>query len=444
MNINNVPLLPALVKRAKDAARAVKDGVHVAVHQVTDNLLTKLLDLQHFEVTGYALEQTGSGAIVHLFCHLTIDVGICPNCQVVSSQIKQYKDRCVRDHDIWGKRTFLHFQVRRFECPTCGLRFTEELATIGWRRRQTRRFEQCVYQQCLGSSKKETAEQFQLSQTTVAGIFQCWAKRQLPTAAARPAVRVLGMDEIALKKRHKQYVLVLSDLERRCVLAVLPTREQQTLIGWLKGLTAAEKRAIRVVSMDMWRPYRAVVEKYLSHADIVADRFHVMKQLNEQLSQARRQIQREADKATKAALKGCRWLLVRKGNTLNSQQQQQLQLALAADAALREAYLLKEEFYLIFERIRDQEQARRFLMAWVFKVQQTNNCYLLAFVKTLHNWWQQILNYFDERITNGFVEGMNRVIRAIIWRACGFRNFDNFKLQILAELGFSRQHTIRR
>jgi len=441
MNINNVPLLPALVKRAKDAARAVKDGVHVVVNQVTDNLLTKLLDLQHFAVTGYGIEQDRSGAIVHLFCHLTIDVGICPYCQTVSSQIKQYKDRCVRDHDIWGKRTFLHFQIRRFECPACGLCFTEELAAIGWRRRQTKRFEQHVYQQCLGSSKKETAEQFELSQTTVAGIFKRWAKRQQRASADRPPVRVLGMDEIALKKRHKQYVLVLSDLERRCVLAVLPTREQKTFIAWLKSLTTAEKRAIRVVSMDMWRPYRAVVEKYLSHADIVADRFHVIKQLNEQLTKARRQIQREADKTTKAALKGCRWLLVRDRNTLTTQQQQQLQLVLAANADLRTAYLLKEEFRLIFERIRDQEQARRFLMAWIFKVQQTNNPYLLAFVKTLRNWWQQILNFFDERITNGFVEGINRAIRAIIWRACGFRNFDNFKLQILAELGFSRQHT---
>jgi transposase len=441
MNIKNIPLLPALVKRAKDAARAVKDGVHVAVHQVTDNLLTKLLDLPYFAVTGYAIEPDRSDTIVHLFCHLTLDVGICPHCQAVSSQIKQYKDRCVRDHDIWGKRTFLHFQIRRFDCPACGLRFTEELATIGWRRRQTKRFEQAVYQQCLRSSKKETAEQFQLSQTTVAGIFQYWAKRQQRAAADRPAVRVLGIDEIALKKRHKQYALVLSDLERHCVLAILPTREQTTLIDWLKGLTPAEKRAIRVVSMDMWRPYRAVVEKYLPQADIVADRFHVMKQLNEQLSKARRQIQRQAYKTTQAALKGCRWLLVRNGNTLTSEQQQQLQVALAADADLRTAYLLKEEFSLIFERIQDQERARRFLRAWVFKVQQSNNRYLLDFVKTLHNWWQQILNYFDERITNGFVEGMNRVIRAIIWRACGYRNFDNFKLQILAELGFSHQHT---
>lgn len=189
--------------------------------------------------------------------------------------------------------------------------------------------------------------------------------------------------------------------------------------------------------MDMWRPYRSVVSTYLPHADIVADRFHVMKQLNEQLTKARRQIQRQADTDTKEALKGTRWLLVRADHSLTAEQSQQLQVALVADAELRTAYLLKEEFYLIFERIRDQEQARRFLMAWVVKVQQTNNRYLLAFVKMLRNWWQQILNYFDERITNGFVEGMNRTIRAIIWRAYGFRNFDNFKLQILLWLLFT-------
>ena len=442
MNINNVPLLPALVKRAKDAARCVKDGVHVIIHQVTDNTLTHLLNLLHFQVTAYAVEQEKTGDILHLFCQLSIEVGICPQCQRVSSAIKQYKERCVRDQELWGKRTFLHFRIRRFECPDCGLCFTEELSSIGWRRRQTKRFEQAVYQQCLTSSKKATAAQFQLSQTTVQGIFKRWAKKQQQSSSKRPRLRVLGMDEIALKKRHKQYVLVLSNLEQRYILAVLPTREQKTLIVWLQTLSPAEKRAIEVVSMDMWRPYRSVVEQYLPQADIVADRFHVMKQLNEQLTKARRQIQRKADKDSKEALKGSRWLLVRNRNTLTDEQENMLHGALTADADLRTAYLLKEEFALIFERIHDRERARRFLMAWVFKVQQTNNRYLLAFVKTLRNWWQQILNYFDERITNGFVEGMNRVIRAIIWRACGFRNFDNFKLQILAELGLPRQHII--
>ncbi len=434
MYINNLLLLPALVNRALDAARAVKQGIHTVICWIEEATLTRLLDLPHFAVTGYSVETTNIQDILHLFCELTLEAGICPHCQTVSTTIKQYKERCVRDCDVWGKRTFLHFRIRRFECLDCGLRFTEELSSIGWRRRQTYRFEQEIYRHCLRCSRKETAESYHLSQSTVQGIFKKWAKQHCSQLSWK-RVRVLGMDEIALKKRHKQYVLVLSDLERRCVLAVLPTREQKAIVTWLKTRSSGERKAIRVVSMDMWRPYRAFVKKELPQAKIVADRFHVMKNLNEQLTKARRQIQRQADEATANALKGSRWLLVRNRDTLTEEQEQQLMTAITADADLRQAYLLKEEFRLIFERIHDRERARRFLMAWVFKVQQTNNKYLLAFVKTLKNWWAEILNYFDERITNGFVEGMNRAIRSIIWRACGFRNFENFRLQILAEYG---------
>lgn len=434
MNINNLLLLPALVNRALDAARAVKQGIHTMICWVEEATLTQLLDLPHFTVRGYSVERASTQDILHLFCEYRLAVGICPHCQTVSTTIKQYKERCVRDCDVWGKRTFLHFRIRRFECSECGLRFTEELPSIGWRRRQTYRFEQEVYRHCRRCSRKETAESYHLSQSTVQGIFKKWAKEHCSQLSWKK-VRVLGMDEIALKKRHKQYVLVLSDLERRCVLAVLPTREQKALATWLKTLSSGEKKAIRVVSMDMWRPYRAFVEKELPQAQIVADRFHVMKNLNQQLTKARRQIQRQADEATAKALKGSRWLLVRNRDTLTDEQEQLLLTAIAADADLRQAYLLKEEFRLIFERIHDRERARRFLMAWIFKVQQTHNKYLLAFVKTLQNWWSEILNFFDERITNGFVEGINRAIRSIIWRACGFRNFENFRLQILAEHG---------
>lgn len=89
------------------------------------------------------------------------------------------------------------------------------------------------------------------------------------------------MDEIVIKKGHKQYALVLRDLERRCVLAVLPSREQSEIKLWFEVLIGRAKKAIRIVSMDMWRPYRSFVEHHLPHARIVADRFYVMKQLNE-------------------------------------------------------------------------------------------------------------------------------------------------------------------
>lgn len=431
---NNLLLIPALVNRAKDAARAVKAGVHTAITTITGSLLTHLLGLPHFSVIGYSIEPAKAQAILHLFCDLTLAVGICPQCQTISSTIKESKDRCVRDLDVWGKRTFIHFQIRRFECPHCQLRFTEELHSVGWRRRQTYRFEQAVYQACLQSSKKAVAEKYHLSQSTVYTIFKKWAKRQ-HVKLAWECVRVLGMDEIALKKRHKQYALILSDIERRCILAVLPSREQKVIAAWLKTLSLAQIKSIRTVSMDMWRPYRALIEKQLPQAQIVADRFHVMKQLNDQLSKARRQIQREASPEIQQALKGSRWLLVRNRATLTQEQHAQLHLALSAQHQLRAAYLLKEEFKLIFDRIHDKKKATRFLRAWIFKVQQTNNKYLLAFTKTLQNWWHEILNYFDERITNGFVEGLNRAIRTTIWKAYGFRNFDNFRIQILAEHG---------
>jgi transposase len=72
-----------------------------------------------------------------------------------------------------------------------------------------------------------------------------------------------------------------------------------------------------------------------------------------------------------------------------------------------------------------------------FCSKRTGDRFLLKFVKTLRNWWHEILNYFVDRVTNGFVEGINRAIRTVINRAYGYRNFENFRLQILAQHGGS-------
>jgi len=436
MNIKNILLLPAFVQRAKDAARSVKEGVFVLIRLVEDATLTHLLGLDQFEVTGYGIEREEKQDILHLYGKINTDVAICPCCQSLSTTIKEYKDRCVRDCEVWGKRTFLHFQTRRFECPGCGHRFTEELKAIAWRRRQTIRFEQQVYEECLGKSKKRTAETFHLSYTTVSCIFKRWTKK-LRKGKQFGLVKVLGIDEISVKKRHKQFAVVISDLERHCVLTVLPDRKHKTLKKWLDSLSDEQRAAIKTVSMDMWGSYRHFFKKHLPKARRVADRFHVMQQLNKQLGKARLAYQRQSEPDTQTALKGCRWLFVMNRDNLSEKQAEKLMTALETAPELKQIYLLKEEFRLIFERIQDKQQAQRFLQAWICKAQASGSKHLVAFIKTLRNWWSEILNYFDKRITNGFVEGINRAIRGIIWRAYGFRNFENFKLQILAEHGFS-------
>ena len=97
--------------------------------------------------------------------------------------------------------------------------------------------------------------------------------------------------------------------------------------------------------------------------------------------------------------------------------------------------MLKEEFRIISEKLTDRGRAEVFLQRWIWKAKAIENWYLSKFVSTLQNWWQEFLNHFVEGVTNGFVEGINRVIRATIRRACGYRVFENFRLQVIAEFG---------
>lgn len=432
----NVSHALTLVKPIKDAARAAQRTMGHLVHQFKEVTLTRLLDLPEFVVVGCEREQRGAQQIVHLYCRHPHEAAICPRCHQISTALYDEKARCVRDLDIWGQCTFLHFSRRRFECQTCGRPFTERLPSIDPQRRQTRRFEQHIYRACLRSDCKSVAQSHWLHQTTVKGIFKRWAKRTVRLKGP-PPVRVLGIDEIAIKKRHQQYALVLSDLQRRCVIAVLPDRSKEQLEAWIEQLSAAERKSIQVVSIDMWNPYRQAVRAKLSHAKLVADRFHVMKQLNNRLTQMRRTIQRRADDATQQVLKGSRWILVKNRDELTATEEARLQEVLTACPQLRTLYLLKEEFRTICDKCRNRPQAERFLRAWVWKAERTGDRFLLKFVKTLRNWWPELLNYFDDRVTNGFVEGINRAIRVIINRAYGYRNFENFRLQILAQHGFS-------
>jgi transposase len=246
---------------------------------------------------------------------------------------------------------------------------------------------------------------------------------------------VLGIDEISLKKRHKQFVLVISDIARKCILAVLPDREKKTLEQWIETLSPPERASIQFVSIDMWAPYHQAARNKLPHAKVVADRFHVMKQLNTRLTQLRTEYQKGLSPEMRSVIKGSRWVLVRNRSELSPMEEAQLTQILELSPELRTLYLLKEEFRRIFEKIHSRQKAARFLSAWILRASLTGNKYLAKFVTTLRNWWEEILNYFIERITNGFVEGLNGALRAMMRIAFGYRNFNNFRLRAFAELG---------
>jgi len=333
----------------------------------------------------------------------------------------------------------LHFMARRFQCECCGRTFTEELAFVDSHRRQSGAFEKHIYHSCLGSSCKAVAVREGLSHATTRKIFNRWAALK-EKASKIGGTRVLGVDEISLKKRHKQFALVISDIDRKCILAVLPDREKKTLEAWIDRLDSKEQKSIRFVSMDMWAPYHQAARNKLPHAKVVVDRFHVMKQLNTRLTQLRTAYQKGLSPEKRSVMKGSRWLLVRNRSELSPLEEAQLTKILELYPELRTLYLLKEEFRCIFEKVHDRQKAERFLSAWILRARSTGDKYLAKFVTTLRNWWEEILNYFIERITNGFVEGLNGALRAMMRMAFGYRNFHNFRMRVLAEVNASHDN----
>jgi len=423
-----------IIPFVKDAAKSVKRICLEEFKEVADDTLTELLGIASMVVRMYAMRQEGEHEVLHLWCAHREQIALCGHCGSLSRTVHQEEPRCIRHLDVWGKKTFLHFLARRFKCDDCGLTFAEELPFVDSHRRQSTAFEMHVYESCLAGSCKAVSAREGLSHSTVKDILNRFAARKANSAVLH-TTRVLGIDEISLKKRHKRFVLVISDIDRKCILAVLPDREKSSLEDWVETLSPERRNGIHFVSIDMWAPYYQAVQSKLPHAKVVVDRFHVMKQLNTRLSQLRTKYQKESTPEMGQILKGSRWILVRNRSELSSIQEEHLNKILNMCPELRTLYLLKEEFRSIFEKIHYRDKAARFLHAWIVKAKLTGDKYLSKFVVTFKNWKEEILNYFIEGITNGFVEGLNNALRMIIRTAFGYRNFDNFKLRAFAEFG---------
>ena len=259
------------------------------------------------------------------------------------------------------------------------------------------------------------------------------------TAQGYPRVKRLCFDEITLHKGHGKYLLVISAPELGLVLDVLADRSKEKLLAWLEERGEEWREGVEVACSDMWDAYQEAVAEKLPHARRIVDRFHVMKNLNDALSKARRTIQHDANEASKALLKGCRWPLVKNRENLTPEEQEKLTRMFAASPELCACYSLKEDFRALFNQSLNQTEAEQRLEEWVAKVEASSFKALKQFVRTLRNWWQPILNYFTGRFNNGFAEGVNLKIKMLNRRGFGYRNFKSFRLHVLvAFIPFSR------
>jgi transposase len=188
------------------------------------------------------------------------------------------------------------------------------------------------------------------------------------------------------------------------------------------------KAGIEFVAIDLWGPYRSVAESMLPNAKAVADRFHVMQNLNKALDNCRKQVKRESKDVD--IWKNAKYTLLKNRKDLTDDQTKILNRVLIASPELRMCYEFKESFREIFDS-NGREIGSKKLSSWILSIVSSGVSKYYGFVRTLLNWEDNILNYFEERVSSGFVEGVNNKIKLIKRKAFGFVNFENFRIKII-------------
>lgn len=388
--------------------------------------MEELLNLPEISVYGYALEETR----IKIECQSRFAVGVCPYCLTVCSEVKMYYTKSVRDLAMNGKAVILALRERQFCCPECGAYFMERFRFVAPSRTMTERYEGYLYDLCERTSIKQVSIQENLLWDVVQEVFTRYAAAQLKQEARHQHVRWLGIDELALKKGDKDFVAVLVDLERACVIDVLEQRNKDFIIKYLEENYDEEfLHRIEVFSCDMWDGFVGVAKELMPNATIVIDRFHVVKQLHKAVNNYRKTLRKNSPKDEH--FKRLRWVLLKHAEELSPKEKRRLEEAFSKCPQLEQVYQLKETFRKIFDAEVSRETGNNLLEFWIMQAKALNIPALNTFLKTLTRWKELILNYFLKRISNGLVEGINNMIKALKRQAYGYRNFQHFKLRIL-------------
>lgn len=387
---------------------------------------------RNFHFKGYAFE--GLHVLpkeTEVFLKRTRKTGECPDCWRRRCRIEELYTRRIRDLDFRGK-CIIVFTPAKIHCH-CGYRGLEKLDFVDKYSFCTNRFEEYVFLLCQKMNLKDTAELVQLDWKTVKGIDKKFLKKQLvPLSESSP--KNIGMDEIASSKGHN-YMSIVRDEDAKRVLWVGEGRKKETIDGFFFELGKVKSAAIKTATMDMWDPFIASVTEHCPNADIVFDKFHISKKVNEALDSIRKKEFSKADDKERKDMKHKRFLILSRQRRLNDEQRETIDDLKKINASLFEAYLLKEHVLDIFDETNVHGALVR-LGKWMANVERLGIEPFLKVISTMRNYWYGIVNYFKYRFTNAASEGFNNKINIIKRRAYGFRDLEYLKLKILQTCGW--------
>jgi len=357
--------------------------------------------------------------------------GTCPKCGRQRQKIEELHTRKIRDLDI-RKKCIVMFPQGKIRC-TCGYRGVEHVDFVDKYSLYTKGFEEFVFMLSEKMTLKNTASVCRINWKTAKNIDKKYLAKEVASLSLFSPEKI-GIDEIAYEKGHK-YLTVVRDVDAGRVIWVGEGRKKETLDQFFSELGKEKSSRIKIVVMDMWDPYIASVKENCPDADIVFDKFHVSKKVNEALDSVRKKEFSKADEKERKDMKRKRFLILSRQKRLDDGQRETIDDLKRINARLYEAYLLKEQILDIFDE-KNVHGALVRLGKWIANVERLRITAYLAVANTIKNYWYGIANYFKYQLTNAASEGFNNKINVIRRMAYGYKDLDFFKLKILHNCGW--------
>ena len=343
---------------------------------------------------------------------------------------------------ILGRPVYLRYRPKRYRCETCEGRptTTQQLTWHTPNSPQTNALDMHLLVQLVNATIEVVRLKERLPYDVVLGVIERRIDQQVDWTRYTELC-VLGLDEIALKKRRRDVVVIMTAQlpdGHLVILGVLPDREKVTVKQFLRSIPAPLRETIETFCTDMYPGYINAAREVLRHVRIVIDRFHVAEQYRAAADTVRKQelkqLNRELPKAEYQQLKGSLWAFRKNQADLSPDEQAVLARLLGYSIELAAAYLLREELTAIFEQAQSLTLAQVELRAWQERVRHSSLTCFDTFLNTLDYWWTEITNYFVHRDSSGFVEGLNNKINVLKRRCYGLFNLGHLFQRIFLDL----------
>ena len=350
------------------------------------------------------------------------------SCGAKTRTVYEIKTRKVR-HTFWDKRASILFvKQRRFRCNQCKSRFWEELPGITRYSRRTEKLKEQIANAALnGHDNKLVAKTFNVGEATVQRYINHCSDLEVKKKSDKICPKVIGIDEHFFTRK-QGYATTIGDLDRKKIFDITLGRSEKALKPYLSKLKNKERA--KVIVMDLSTTYRSIAKNYFPNAQIVADRFHVIRLINERFLETWKILDPKGKQN-----RGLLSLFRRKPENLKPDQEFKLNIYLRANPVIRALYDLRNEIhsFLMQRGLKDWQMKEGIRKYSEYKV-TLNECGfkpLRILSQTLNNWEEEILRMLRFNRSNGLVEGFHNKMERIARQAYGFRNFKNYKQRVL-------------